>query len=76
MGLDVRIPIGLMFSVVGVLLSAYGLATLGAPGTAPTGVPIDLTWGVVMLGFGVVMLLLSRHSGDSGDSGHGGHSGP
>ncbi len=60
MWLDVRIPIGLMFTVVGVLLGGYGLFTLGRPGTAPTGVPIDLVWGGVMLAFGAVMLLLAR----------------
>jgi hypothetical protein len=60
MGLDLRIPIGLMFTVLGVLFTAYGTATLGHPGTSPTGLPIVLIWGVVMLLFGVVMLVLGR----------------
>lgn len=67
MRLDVRLPIGAFFSLVGVLLAAYGLATRGAPGTAPTGVPIDLVWGVVLLVFGIGMLALARraHGGAS-----------
>ncbi len=35
MGLDLRIPVGTLFAVIGVLLAAYGGATLGEPGTAP-----------------------------------------
>jgi hypothetical protein len=62
MRLDVRLPIGAFFSLVGLLLTAYGLATRGAAGTAPTGVPIDLLWGVVLLVFGVLMLALARRA--------------
>jgi hypothetical protein len=62
MRLDVRLPIGAFFSLVGLLLTAYGLATRGAPGTAPTGVPIDLLWGVVLLVFGIAMLALARRA--------------
>ncbi|PYP71425.1 MAG: hypothetical protein DMD41_12420 [Gemmatimonadetes bacterium] len=60
MRLDVRLPIGALFSVLGVLLAAYGAATRGRPGTAPTGVPIDLVWGLVLLAFGALMLALAR----------------
>ena len=60
MGLDLRIPIGLMFALLGLLFTAYGAATLKQPGTSPTGVPIVLIWGAVMLLFGVALLLLSR----------------
>jgi hypothetical protein len=62
MRLDVRLPIGAFFSLVGLLLTAYGLAMRGAPGTAPTGVPIDLLWGVVLLVFGILMLALARRA--------------
>lgn len=56
MRLDIRWPIGLMFSLLGVLLAVYGAVTLGDPGTAPAGVPINLFWGLVMLAFGLAML--------------------
>ena len=60
MRLDVRLPIGAFFTLLGVLLAGYGIATRGAPGTAPTGVSIDLIWGAVLLGFGLAMLALAR----------------
>jgi hypothetical protein len=58
--LDVRLPIGVFFSLLGLLLAAYGAATLGEPGTAPVGVPIDLVWGVALFVFGVAMVALAR----------------
>ena len=60
--LDVRLPIGGFFSLLGLLLTGYGWATLGTPGTAPAGVPIDLVWGAVLVVFGVAMLALARHA--------------
>jgi len=60
--LDVRLPIGVLFCMLGALVAAYGAATWGQPGTAPTGVPIDLVWGLVLLAFGALMLLLARRA--------------
>ena len=57
---DVRKPIGGLFTVLGALLLGYGLLTLGAPGTTPTGVPIVPLWGGVMLAFGSLMLWLAH----------------
>ncbi|HYK82287.1 MAG TPA: hypothetical protein VEU55_04020 [Gemmatimonadales bacterium] len=62
MTLDVRLPIGVFFSLLGVLLTAYGAATLGDPALAPVGVPIDLVWGVALLAFGVAMITLARRA--------------
>ena len=62
MGLDLRMPVGVLFGVLGALLAGYGAATLGEPGTAPTGIPIDLVWGLVLLGFGLAMLALARRA--------------
>ncbi len=62
MRLDLRTPLGALFGMVGALLAAYGAATLGQPGTAPTGIPIDLVWGLVLLGFGLAMLALARRA--------------
>ncbi len=42
MTLDVRMPIGLFFVLVGALLTVYGAVTRHEPGASPTGVPIDL----------------------------------
>ena len=62
MGLDVRMPMGLMFSVLGALLLVYGGLTLGRPGTAPTGVPINLIWGFFILVFGLILIFLARRA--------------
>ena len=62
MRLDLRTPLGALFGMVGALLAGYGAATLGQPGTAPTGIPIDLVWGLVLLGFGLTMLTLARRA--------------
>src|SRR2546430_11609046 len=56
-GIDLRMPLGALFGVLGLLLTLYGAATRGQPGTEPTGVPIDLIWGVVLFAFGLWMLL-------------------
>jgi hypothetical protein len=61
--MDIRVPIGALFSLIGLLLTGYGIATLGQPGMSPTGVPIDLAWGGVLLVFGVVMLALGWRAG-------------
>jgi hypothetical protein len=53
---DVRLPIGLLFLAMGLLVGGYGV--LGHP--APSaGVNIDLVWGAVMGVFGAVMLGLA-----------------
>jgi hypothetical protein len=59
MGLDIRWPIGLMFSLVGVLLIAFGAATSDTDIYKSTslGININLIWGVVLLVFGALMLL-------------------
>ena len=54
MGLDIRLPIGLMFSFIGVLLVITGLK-LG-PDPRSLGLNIDLWWGLILLIFGGLML--------------------
>jgi len=54
MGLDIRWPIGLMFSLIGVLLTGYGV--LKANASVSMGININLIWGVVLLVFGGLML--------------------
>ena len=64
MGLDIRTPIGLMFSIFGVLLLGYGLATSGSDiYQRSLGTNINLEWGAVLLVFGGVMLWLGRRGG-------------
>ncbi len=57
--LDIRIPIGLLFTVLGVLVTAYGIITNSDTElyTKSFQYNVNLSSGLVMLVFGVVMLL-------------------
>ncbi len=61
MGLDIRWPIGLMFSLLGLILVIYG----GATGSDPEvykrslGINVNLYWGLVLLIFGGAMLIMA-----------------
>jgi len=61
MGLDIRLPIGSLFTIFGVLLIAFGSLSDKAIYERSLGININLEWGVVMLLFGAVMLFLGRH---------------
>jgi hypothetical protein len=61
MNLDLRIPMGLMFTLVGLILSVFGLMTMGDPMYGKSGgLNANLDWGVVLLVFGGTMFLLGR----------------
>jgi membrane protein implicated in regulation of membrane protease activity len=60
MGLDIRLPLGLLFALLGVILTVYGLAGNPARYAQSLGVNINLYWGMVLFVFGVVMLFLGR----------------
>jgi hypothetical protein len=58
-GLDIRAPIGGLFTLLGLMLAGYGLV---ASARAASGANVNLWWGVVMIVFGVIMLVLSRRA--------------
>lgn len=60
MTLDIRLPIGLLFTVIGALLVAQGLIQGAVAGGAAAGLNVDLWWGGVLLVFGAGMLLFAR----------------
>jgi hypothetical protein len=61
MGLDIRIPLGLMFLITGGLMALYGLCTRGsAIYEKSLNMNINLIWGGLMLVFGLVMYLMGR----------------
>jgi hypothetical protein len=61
MGLDIRIPLGLIFLIVGGVMSVYGLVTRNsAIYERSLGVNLNLGWGVVMFLFGLIMFLVGR----------------
>jgi uncharacterized protein YhhL (DUF1145 family) len=65
MGLDIRWPIGLMFSLVGLIMTVFGLVTRNdaAMYARSLGININLAWGIVLLVFGALMLILARRGG-------------
>jgi hypothetical protein len=77
-GLDVRLPIGWLFTALGLLLGGYGFATIGETARHPPSlsVNINLWWGLIMLAFGLLLLLgawlgRGRFSGPSSASAEG-----
>ena len=60
--LDLRLPIGGLFVVLGVMLAGYGLVTSGNTEmyVKSGGMNINLIWGIVMLITGVVFLVLAK----------------
>lgn len=62
MSLDLRIPMGLMFTLVGIILTAFGIATRNDAVlyARSLGIDANLWWGVVLLVFGQVMFQLGR----------------
>jgi hypothetical protein len=59
--LDLRIPLGLMFSLVGLILTLFGWKTRGSAIYASSlGIDANLWWGLVLLVFGLTMFLLGR----------------
>jgi protein-S-isoprenylcysteine O-methyltransferase Ste14 len=60
MATDIRQPIGWLFTALGVILVGYGLTTGGNPMYERSeGVNINLWWGVIILVFGLLLLLLA-----------------
>jgi hypothetical protein len=60
MKLDLRLPIGLMFSIIGVLLAVYGATSDPAIYQRSLGINVNLWWGLVLVVFGLAMLWLVR----------------
>lgn len=63
MQLDLRIPMGLMFTFVGAILAAWGFKTNGdvALYAKSLGINANLWWGLVLLVFGLSMYFLGQH---------------
>jgi hypothetical protein len=55
---DIRIPIGLMFSIVGVLITGFGVFTISNTEMyhKSLGVNVNIVMGILMLIFGLVFL--------------------
>jgi hypothetical protein len=60
MGLDIRVPIGLLFSVIGLLLVGFGVFGDKAIYQRSLGLNVNLAWGAVLLVFGAIMLIFGK----------------
>jgi hypothetical protein len=64
MSLDLRVPIGLLFSLIGIILAAFGVATNSnaAIYERSLGINVNLWWGIVLLIFGQIMFQMGRRA--------------
>ena len=57
--LDVRLPIGVMFTLFGVIIAIYGLVSDPAIYQRCLDININLWWGLIMVVFGVSLLIMA-----------------
>jgi hypothetical protein len=77
MGIDLRLPIGIVLPLLGLISAAYGILAASLRCRQFLGVGINLVWATALLAFGSIMLLLARrkmhfapqksHSSESSD---------
>lgn len=62
MGLDIRIPLGLIFLITGGIMAIYGFITRNAADVyeKSMGINLNLTWGALMFVFGAIMYIVGR----------------
>ena len=61
MGLDIRIPLGLIFLITGGIMAAFGFVTRHSVMYEKSmGINLNLIWGALMLVFGLIMFLVGR----------------
>ena len=62
MGLDIRIPLGLVFLIIGAIMAVFGLFTQGDAllYEKSLGVNINLVWGGLMFAFGAIMFFFGK----------------
>lgn len=61
MGLDIRIPLGLIFLIIGGMMLVYGFLTQGSDMyRISLNIDLNLLWGGVMTLFGAAMFLVGR----------------
>jgi hypothetical protein len=59
--MDLRLPIGLVFTLYGIILTGYGIFTKGdAMYGKSLGMNVNIGWGIVLLIFGLTMWLFAK----------------
>ena len=62
MGLDIRVPLGLIFLIIGGIMALFGIFTRSNTTLyeASMGINLNLVWGIVMVLFGAIMFFVGR----------------
>jgi len=68
MGLDIRLPVGLLFCVIGSLLVGFGAFADKIIYQRSFGLNVNLAWGAVLLVFGAIMVIFGRRSSANGSN--------
>lgn len=64
--MDLRLPIGIIFTLYGLILAGYGLITKGSEIYKKSlGINVNISWGVVLLVFGLAMLFFAKRGKSS-----------
>jgi uncharacterized membrane protein len=65
--LDIRWPIGLMFTLIGAILVVYGVITGKDPEMYKRSLEmnVNLIWGALLLAFGLFMLISAKLAADA-----------
>ena len=66
MKVDIRYPIGYLFTVFGMILTIYGILSNRAIYQRSLGINVNLYWGIVLIAFGLGMLSFAMRSGREG----------
>jgi len=68
MGLDIRWPIGLMFSLIGIIMTVFGLVTSSNAEMYKRSLDINvnLYWGLLLVVFGGWMLFMAWRAAKAG----------
>lgn len=62
MGLDIRIPLGLIFLSIGGIMTLFGIFTHAdaALYERSLGINLNLAWGGIMIAFGAIMFFIGK----------------
>lgn len=64
--LDVRLPIGIMFTLFGAIIAIYGMVSDPAIYQRSLDININFWWGLVMIVFGVSFLIMAWRASKKG----------
>lgn len=61
--MDLRLPLGGLFTIFGLILTIYGLVAPRAIYAQSLGINVNLGWGLVMLVFGAILVAFAYRAG-------------